>query len=261
MNRSIQAAFALSVLAFAAHASAQITFYAENSFQGRNFYIDRPVSDFAHIGRKETASSVYVERGRWEVCSEPNYRGYCMVLRRGGYESLKDLGMNNTIASARPVSGDRRYQHEAAVPVEQPYYAYRRRNEERIFDVPVSDVRAVMGPPTQRCWVERQQLPQEANVGGAVVGGVVGGILGHQVGGGSGKDLATAGGAVAGAVVGSRMGGGPSTRDVQRCQTVAGDRPAYWDVSYHFRGREHHVQMSSPPGATIAVNAQGEPRY
>ena len=31
-------------------------------------------------------------------------------------------------------------------------------------------------------------------------------------------------------------------------------------VTYTFRGYEHHVQTTSPPGRTIWVNAQGEPR-
>jgi uncharacterized protein YcfJ len=51
------------------------------------------------------------------------------------------------------------------------------------------------------------------------------------------------------------------TQDVQRCTNVSGPvRPDYWDVTYVFRGREHHVQMSTPPGATITVNGNGEPR-
>jgi hypothetical protein len=31
-------------------------------------------------------------------------------------------------------------------------------------------------------------------------------------------------------------------------------------VTYEFRGVEHHAQMSSPPGQTITVNQNGEPR-
>jgi uncharacterized protein YcfJ len=130
----------------------------------------------------------------------------------------------------------------------------------------VASVHAVVGPPNQRCWVERQAVaapPNQPNIGGALIGGIVGGILGHQVGGGSGKDLATAGGAVAGAVIGSNMAnqnGGVATRDVQRCQNVPNTTPAYYDVTYVFRGIEHHVQMSTPPGPTIRVNDRGEPR-
>jgi len=40
---------------------------------------------------------------------------------------------------------------------------------------------------------------------GTVAGGVVGGILGNQVGGGTGKTVATVGGAAAGAYVGHQL--------------------------------------------------------
>ena len=95
---------------------------------------------------------------------------------------------------------------------------------------------------------------------------MLGGVLGHQVGGGSGKQIATAGAAIAGAVLGSKVGnnaGGPQAamRDVQRCEDVPSQaRTEYWDVTYTFRGEEHRIQMASPPGRTITVNAQGEPR-
>lgn len=40
---------------------------------------------------------------------------------------------------------------------------------------------------------------------GTIIGGVVGGVLGHQIGAGTGKDVATAAGVVGGAVVGHQM--------------------------------------------------------
>ncbi len=40
---------------------------------------------------------------------------------------------------------------------------------------------------------------------GAVIGGVLGGVIGHQVGGGTGKDLATVGGAIGGGVLGHQI--------------------------------------------------------
>jgi uncharacterized protein YcfJ len=98
-----------------------------------------------------------------------------------------------------------------------------------------------------------------------VVGGVVGGILGHQIGSGRGQDLATGTGAVGGVVVGANVGRDASgtvyTQDVQRCATVStASAVDYWDVTYNFRGYEHHVQTTSPPGRSIVVNGQGEPR-
>jgi uncharacterized protein YcfJ len=145
---------------------------------------------------------------------------------------------------------------------------YRRRSQELLYEAQVMTVRAVMGSPQQRCWLEREEVvqPRQNNLPGAVVGGIIGGILGHQIGGGSGRDLATVGGAVAGAAIGSNAGGarGPdvvTSQDVQRCTSVPGSAvPIYWDVTYVFQGLTHRVQMTDPPGRTVTVNAQGEPR-
>ena len=153
-------------------------------------------------------------------------------------------------------------------PQPVPAYDWRRRPEERIYEVNVSSVHAVFAAPQQRCWVEREQVVQEQrrdpNVGGAVVGGILGGILGHQIGGGAGRDIATVGGVVAGAAIGANVGRDgtvTSTQNVQRCAaTPAQGRPEFWDVAYSFRGVEHHVQTTSPPGPTVTVNEGGEPR-
>ncbi len=137
----------------------------------------------------------------------------------------------------------------------------------RFYAVRVDSVRAVMGPPERRCWVERRRVVDDGgagvNVPGAIVGAVIGGVLGHQVGGGHGRDIATAGGAVAGAAIGANVDGGPRVhdQDVQRCASVEPHaRPAYWDVSYRFRGMVHRVRMSAPPGRTISVGEDGVPR-
>ena len=188
------------------------------------------------------------------------------MLRRGSYESLRGMDMNNRISSVRRIEGRGGNVTEAPAPLAAPTYEYRRRPNERVFEAPVTSVRAVTGPPSERCWVERQQVSDpgrgDLNVPGAVVGSVIGGILGHQVGRGTGRDVATVGGAVAGGAVGANVGrgSGPTERDVRRCEKAASGPPEYWDVTYNFRGADHHVQMSAPPGKTIAVNGNGEPR-
>jgi len=140
---------------------------------------------------------------------------------------------------------------------------FERRRNERLFEANVTEVRAVMGPPEQRCWIESERVQREEHsTGGGVAGAIIGGILGHQIGGGSGRALATVGGVAAGAVVGSKLGGrADTTQDVQRCENVSSEtRPTFWDVTYEFRGIVHHVQLGAPPGATITVNRRGEPR-
>ena len=147
-------------------------------------------------------------------------------------------------------------------PAPYPYYPH---HGETLYQADVVAVRTVVGPPEQRCWVEREQVSGGPNVPGAIVGGIIGGVLGHQIGSGRGNDVATGLGAVGGAVVGANVGrsGGSQvySQDVQRCASVQGSaRPDYWDVTYNFRGQQHRVQMATPPGPTVTVNGNGEPR-
>ena len=86
-----------------------------------------------------------------------------------------------------------------------------------------------MGEANQRCWVERGQAAP-VDPGAALIAG----ILGYQVGG--------------------------APQNVQRCTTVQG-APAYYEVTYNFRGSPRTVQMAAPPANNrIVVNASGEPR-
>ena len=248
-------------------AVASITFYQGEGFRGQAIKIDGPVRNMERMGFNDRASSAIIDRGRWEVCEDAAFGGRCTILRRGNYDSLRSMGLNNSISSVRPMSGRARQEVvEVAPPPVAPVYEYRVRPSERIYQAQVTSARAVVGPPEQRCWVEKEHVAggsrSEPNVGGAIVGGILGGVLGHQVGSGRGNDVATALGAVGGAAVGSQVGrdGGGYTRDVRRCENVASGTPAYWDVSYNFRGAEHRVQMASQPGPTIAVNERGEPR-
>jgi uncharacterized protein YcfJ len=148
-------------------------------------------------------------------------------------------------------------------------YDYRRRENERLYEAKVTYVRAVVGPPQQRCWVEPALVDNSSaagvNIPGAIVGGAIGGIIGHQIGGGRGQDIATGIGVVGGAAAGANIGRGSEglvySQNVQRCEYIpASARADYWDVTYVFAGYEHRTQMTAPPGPTILVNAQGEPR-
>jgi uncharacterized protein YcfJ len=101
---------------------------------------------------------------------------------------------------------------------------------DQIYQAPVTSVQAVSGAPEQRCWTERKQIgPIE--LPGAIVTGV-----------------------------GDLLSGQHSEMPlVRHCETTPGTT-AYWDVTYNFRGVEHRVQLSAPPGPTVAVNGYGDPR-
>ena len=264
MHKISKLSLAVGCALFAGVASAQVTLYGQEGMRGKSFTVGGPVDNLQGTGFNDRASSMIVQRGEWEICGDSAYRGDCRIVRPGQYPSLAALGMGNEISSIRPVSGSPRYAY-APAPIEPPHYNYYPRYEESVYNADVIAVRAVGGPAEQRCWVERERVAglSDRNIGGAIVGGILGGVLGHQIGGGRGQDVATAVGAVGGAAIGSSVAGGNPvySQDVRRCETVSSNfQPAYWDVTYVFRGQQHRAQLAYAPGPTIAVNGQGEPR-
>ncbi|MDP1926352.1 MAG: beta/gamma crystallin-related protein [Thiobacillus sp.] len=248
--------------------AAQVVLYERQGFEGRSFTTEKPIANFARQGFNDRASSAIVQGDHWEVCEDARFKGRCAVLRPGKYPSLTAMGLNNRVSSIRSVDADARIDDQRYAP-DPAAHDFRRRDNERLYEANVTSVRAVVGTPQQRCWVETEEIAQErrnVNIPGAIAGAVIGGILGHQVGSGRGQDIATAGGAVAGAAVGAYIGrdgrGQPvQTRDVQRCESAPSQaRPDFWEVTYVFRGQAHQMQMTAPPGPTVTVNSQGEPR-
>ena len=269
----VRTLFATTVLAFAAQASAQVTFYEKEGFQGRSFSTQQRVGNMERSGFSDRASSVIVVGQRWQACEDVRFDGRCTVLRPGQYPSLQAMGLDDRISSVRPLPANERIAEADYAPMPVVAQDFRRRRNERLFDAEVTSARAVVGTPAQRCWMEREQVVQQQpqaqgnlNLPGAAIGAVIGGILGHQVGGGSGQQIATVGGAVGGAALGAQYGRGgaapaPLTQDVRRCDSNAAvATPSYWDVTYQFRGREHRIQTAAAPGRTITVNRAGEPR-
>lgn len=264
MKTAIKTMIAAAVVAAAGPVLAQATLYEHDEFRGASLSAQQRISDLNGAGFNDRASSLVIQGQRWEVCEDNRFNGRCVVLGPGRYSSLSAMGLNDRISSLRVVEINSRYDRDDERRDERQA-DYRRRNGERIFNAQVTSVKAVVGPPEQRCWTERQQVEVERrhNVPGAVIGGLLGGVLGHQVGGGSGRDLATAAGVIGGAAVGANVNRDDrtETRDVQRCAQARGpQRAEYWDVTYVFRGQEHRIQTTEPPGATVPVNGRGEPR-
>jgi len=267
MHTKVKLTLLVAGCAIATQAAAQITFYDGEGYSGRSFTTSKSLENLQRYGFNDRAASAVVARDRWEVCDDAHYKGRCTVLRPGSYPSLAAMGLDDRISSLRVVPHSSRVDEHRYAPAPVAANDYRRRDGERLYEAQVTSVRAVVASSGQHCWMERQEVQAQdsgLNVPGAVIGGILGGVLGHQVGGGRGQDVATVGGAVAGAAVGANVGrdhGAPASHDVQRCSETRGDvHPEYWDVTYDFRGREHRVQLTAPPGDVISVNEQGEPR-
>ena len=111
------AAALLAIAAVTAQVSAQVTFYGEEGFAGRSFTTQRQITKVERQGLADGASSVVVEKDRWEACEEPRFGGRCIVLRPGRYPSFNTLGMVNGALSVRAIGRSARVADEGMVNV------------------------------------------------------------------------------------------------------------------------------------------------
>lgn len=131
--------------------------------------------------------------------------------------------------------------------------------------------------PRNECtnqWVtEQQPVASSRNYGGLALGGIAGAVLGNQVGGGRGRQAATALGAVVGALAGEQLanqntfGGGYQQasplqqREVQSCRTVndVQSRLTGYQVEYEYRGQVYSTVTRENPGRTLPVRVSVSP--
>ncbi len=104
--------------------------------------------------------------------------------------------------------------------------------------------------------------------GGAVVGGIAGALLGNQVGGGHGREAATAVGAVVGAMTGDNIANQnrPAQyvevpREVTACRTVQDmqQRLTGYRVEYEYHGQVYTTFMPQDPGRFMRVRVSVDP--
>lgn len=130
--------------------------------------------------------------------------------------------------------------------------------------VKVTPLTKTISTPIQSCHdetVTHKVPPRDTNqVIGTVAGAVLGGVLGHQIGGGSGRDIATVAGAAAGGYGGNRIqkhvqDKNTYTTTESRCETVynKSEKQAGYSVRYKLGDQERTIKMNHDPGARIPV--------
>jgi len=133
----------------------------------------------------------------------------------------------------------------------------------------VEPVKTQIKTPREVCkdvTVTRQKPVQDQHqIAGTVIGALAGGLLGNQVGGGTGKKIATVAGAAGGGYAGNKIQEGMQERDTYtttqtRCNTVndISDKVVGYDVRYMLDGKEGKVRMDRDPGNQIPVSKEGQ---
>ena len=100
-KRILLAAMSLATVAIAAQAG-EIVMYENPGLQGRELVVRGHTPNIRAAGFSNRNASVLVRSGTWEVCAEPNFRGFCAKLQPNEYRSL-DTRFNERISSAREI--------------------------------------------------------------------------------------------------------------------------------------------------------------
>ena len=129
----------------------------------------------------------------------------------------------------------------------------------------VTPVTKTVRTPRQECHDEQvtrhAPVKDDHQVLGTIAGAVIGGVVGHQIGGGSGRDIATVAGAAGGGYAGNRIQKNLQDKDTvtsteQKCTTVydSSEKITGYHVRYRLDGKEASVQMDHDPGPRIPVH-------
>lgn len=78
-----------------------IVLYEHANFAGQTLSAGRTVPNLASESFNDKASSIVVNSGQWQVCSEADFKGNCVTLDPGRYASLSTMGLNDKVSSLR----------------------------------------------------------------------------------------------------------------------------------------------------------------
>jgi hypothetical protein len=96
---------ALALLFFGATSyAAELTLFSNDGFRGEQFRANDTIVNLANSGFNDRAQSAVIRDGVWQLCDDAYFRGRCVTLQPGRYASLREMGLDNSVSSAREVS-------------------------------------------------------------------------------------------------------------------------------------------------------------
>ena len=101
--------FSTALIAQAAHAG-EVTLYSGYDLSGRESIVRGDVGNLQSQGFNDRAMSLMVHAGRWEVCTDADFRGECRVFDAGPHRNLERF--TNQISSLREIGAERGNRNE-----------------------------------------------------------------------------------------------------------------------------------------------------
>ena len=103
LSRLVRGAGIAAVVSIATAAAAEITIYKQANFSGEALTLRNDSANLKDRGFMNQMLSVDVKSGQWQFCSQPDFKGDCVVLERGRYPTLGQ-NLNNRVESIREVT-------------------------------------------------------------------------------------------------------------------------------------------------------------
>jgi hypothetical protein len=89
------------------HGNAPMILFADPQYRGSALPVNGAIPPLNQLRFNDTVSSIVINSGVWEVCTDPNFRGRCEIIDR----SVDETGyyrLNDNITSVRPAGYSRR---------------------------------------------------------------------------------------------------------------------------------------------------------
>ena len=102
----LKATLLSTLLVAAAAQAAEMTLYLQPNFNGRQLTLRGYTPNLADIGFQDQVASIVVNSGRWELCTQPGFKGDCATVEPGEYPTL-DPRLNHRVESAREIGSYR----------------------------------------------------------------------------------------------------------------------------------------------------------
>jgi hypothetical protein len=81
--------------------------HVNNGFGGDAIGVDGAIPDLSRVRFNDRASSISIQSGVWELCSDANFRGKCATIDTS-VARLSGLQLNDNVSSIRPAGYGRR---------------------------------------------------------------------------------------------------------------------------------------------------------
>nr|WP_300311032.1 glycine zipper 2TM domain-containing protein [Halomonas sp.] len=156
-----------------------------------------------------------------------------------------------------------------AQPVSQPTYSQSPAYADITAVTPVTQNVQTPREVCEQVPVTRQAQSQDPYaILGTAAGAVIGGVIGHQIGGGSGKKIATAAGVIGGGLAGREVqrrveAGQAGTTMETQCHTVTDSQPQTvgYDVSWNYNGLTQTSRLDYAPKGDLVKMEGGQPQW